>query len=55
MLPTYSVFTAIGAMPPGHVIDAGQKPGNGTTDYAWFIWQIDYDGKPEIGWLRRDA
>lgn len=42
------------SMPPGHVIDAGHKPGTGTTDYAWFIWQIDYDGRPEIGWLRRE-
>lgn len=42
------------SMPPGPVIEAGVAPGNGTTDYAWFIWQRDYDGKPEIGWLRRD-
>jgi len=42
------------SMPPGAVIAAGQKPGNGTTDYAWFVWQVDYDGPAEICWLRRD-
>lgn len=41
------------SMPPGHVITAGQKPGNGTTDYAWFVWLKGYDGAPEIRWLRR--
>lgn len=42
------------SMPPGHVIAAGHKPGNGTTDYAFLIFQQDYDGTPEIRWLRRD-
>lgn len=41
------------SMPPGHVLEAGAKPGNGTTDYAWFVWQQDYDGAPEVRWLRR--
>lgn len=43
------------SMPPGQVIAAGGKPGNGTTDYAWFVWQADYDGPAECRWLRRDA
>lgn len=42
------------AMPPGQVVAAGQKTGAGTTDYAWFVWQQDYDGPAEIRWLRRD-
>lgn len=42
------------SMPPGHVLAAGAKPGNGTTDYAWFVWQHDYDGAPEVRWLRRE-
>jgi hypothetical protein len=42
-------------MPPGHVLEAGGKPGNGTTDYAWFVWLRGYDGFPEVRWLRRDA
>lgn len=43
------------SMPPGPAIEAGQKPGNGTTDYAWFVWLRGYDGAPEIRWLRRDG
>lgn len=43
------------SMPPGHVLAAGGKPGNGTTDYAWFVWLRGYDGAPEVRWLRRDA
>ena len=42
------------SMPPGAVILAGEKPGNGTTDYAWFVWLQGYDGASEIRWLRRD-
>jgi hypothetical protein len=41
-------------MPPGAVIEAGMKPGGGTTDFAWFLWLKGFDGRPEIGWLRRD-
>lgn len=42
------------SMPPGHIILAGGKPGNGTTDYAVFVWLKGYDGAPEVGWLHRD-
>ncbi len=41
------------SMPPGQVIAAGQKPGNGTTDYCWLIFVHGYDGAPEVRWLRR--
>ena len=43
------------SMPPGRVIQAGVKPGNGTTDYAWFVWERHYFGPPRIDWIRRDA
>lgn len=45
------------SMPPGEVIAAGVKAGNGTTDYAWFIWDHakDPESTPEIKWLRRQA
>lgn len=42
------------SMPPGQVLEAGHKPGNGTTDYCWLVWIHNYDGTPEIRWLRRD-
>lgn len=41
------------SMPPGPAIMAGEKPGNGTTDYAWFVWLRGFDGAPEVCWLRR--
>lgn len=43
------------SMPPGPAIAAGQKPGNGTTDYAWFVWLRGYDGPAEVRWLRRSV
>lgn len=42
------------SMPPGQVIVAGQKPGNGTTDFAVFWWLRGYAGVPQVGWLHRD-
>lgn len=44
------------SMPPGEVISAGIKAGNGTTDYAWFVWDLSKKRKhtPEIKWLRRE-
>ena len=42
------------SMPPGAAIMAGQPPGNGTTDYAWFCWGQGYKGPAAVGWLRRD-
>ena len=43
------------SMPPGHVILCGEKPGNGTVDFAWFCWFRGYQGEPQIGWLHRDG
>lgn len=41
------------SMPPGAVILAGEKPGSGTTDYSWFVFERGYTGRPEFGWARR--
>lgn len=43
------------SMPPGEVVAAGLAPGNGTTDYAWFVWHQDYDGPAEVRWLRKQV
>jgi hypothetical protein len=43
------------SMPPGQILADGGKPGNGTTDYAWFVWLRGYDGAPEVRWLRKNA
>jgi hypothetical protein len=48
------IITPRPSMPPGYVVARGEKPASGTTDYAWFIWLRGYDGKPELGWLRRN-
>lgn len=42
------------SMPPGEVITNGGKPGNGTTDYAWFVWQIGFSGARTFDWLHRE-
>jgi len=43
------------SMPPGKVIAAGVEPGGGTVDFAWFVWDRIWHGKPEIAWLRKDT
>lgn len=46
------------SMPPGEVIAAGQKPGNGTTDFAWFVWNLGpfplSPRRPLVKWLRKN-
>ncbi len=39
------------SMPPGAVIKAGVKVGNGTKDFAWFVWKKKYCGKATIGFM----
>ena len=39
------------SMPPGKVILSGTKPGNGTKDFGWFVWEIGFSGQPEIVFL----
>lgn len=43
------------SMPPGHVIMAGEKPGGGTADFCWLVWEQGYVGTPELRWLHRDG
>jgi hypothetical protein len=43
------------SMPPGPVIEAGLKPGNGTVDFCWMVWERGYEGHSELRWLRRDG
>lgn len=42
------------AMPPGTYLAAGGKAGNGTTDFAYYVFLRGYDGPVETRWLRRD-
>lgn len=44
------------SMPPGSVIEAGEKPGGGKKDFAWFVFVQGTTGaEPVIRWLRRDG
>lgn len=43
------------SMPPGSWIAAGHKPGGGTQDFAWVLFERSYLGKPELQWLHRDG
>lgn len=47
------------SMPPGHVTlaarESGMSIGNGSTDYAWLIWEQGYVGPWETRVLRRDG
>jgi hypothetical protein len=54
--PLYKVLllTPRPSMPPGRVIEAGEKPGGGRQDFAWFVWLKGYKGPAQVGWLRRD-
>jgi hypothetical protein len=39
------------SMPPGKVIEAGIRPGNGTKDFAWLVWQRDFEGLASVKFL----
>ena len=39
------------SMPPGRAILEGQRPGNGTKDYCWLVWEVGYTGNPEVRFL----
>lgn len=47
--PLYRIYVL------GPVIEAGEKPGGGTKDFAWFVWLQGYKGDPQIKFLRRDG
>ena len=42
------------SMPRGYVIARGEKPGGGKVDFTWLVFERDFDGRPEMDWLRRD-
>jgi hypothetical protein len=47
------------SMPSGTVYReyeaAGKRPGGGTVDYCWLVWEQGYLGSTTIKWLNRDA
>lgn len=57
-LKTFFPISPRPSMPPGAVVMSGQNVGNGTKDFAWFVWQRGYRGGCEVrfmntkGWRR---
>jgi hypothetical protein len=43
------------SMPPGSWIAAGNKPGGGTQDFCWLVFDSSYHGRSWLDWLRRDG
>lgn len=39
------------SMPPGKVIEAGIRPGNGTKDFAWLVWEVGYTGEASVKFM----
>lgn len=39
------------SMPPGRVVESGIRPGNGTKDFAWLVWQIGYAGEATLAFM----
>lgn len=43
------------SMPPGSWIAKGNKPGGGTQDFVWLVFERGYAGDATIDWLHRDV
>jgi hypothetical protein len=42
--------------PPGSYLAAGNKAGNGSSDWCWLVWDLrSGSGRTELNWLRVDA
>lgn len=49
------VVTPRVSCPPGSYLAAGNKAGNGSSDWCWLVWDLRRPtARPEFGWLRRD-
>jgi hypothetical protein len=43
------------SMPPGRLVEAGEKPRGGKQDFVWLVWRRGHVGPPELRWLHRDG
>jgi hypothetical protein len=46
------VITPRPSCPPGAYIAAGNKPGGGTADFIWCVWDRRAHSGTEMGWIR---
>jgi hypothetical protein len=53
-LKTVYLLTPRPSMPPGEWIAAGNKPGGGTQDFVWAVFDSRYKKSPQLKWLHRD-
>ena len=51
----YYVIAPRPSMPPGAVIEAGIRPGNGRQDFAWYVFLKGFTGSPTMHWLTPDT
>lgn len=54
-LATVYLLTPRPSMPPGKWIAAGNKPGGGTVDFGWLVFDKESKGPPRLRWLHRDG
>jgi hypothetical protein len=56
-LPLYRVYNLAPrpSCPPGSWLAAGNKAGNGTKDFSWFVFLKGFEGHATIHWLRREG
>jgi hypothetical protein len=43
------------AIPTGHYLAGGEKPGGARPDHCWLVFERGYSGPIELCWLRRDC
>lgn len=43
--------------PPGEYLEAGNRAGNGSSDWCWLVWDLTAPraALPQLGWLRKPA
>lgn len=49
------IITPRVSCPPGSYLAAGNKAGNGSSDWCWLIWNLTDPppDRPQLGWIRR--
>jgi hypothetical protein len=55
-LETVYLLTPRPSMPPGNWVAAGNKPGGGSQDFCWLVFnkRLPTGRSPQLTWLHRD-
>ena len=54
-LRTVYLMTPRPSMPPGKYTAEGNKPGGGTIDFCWLVFEQRFRGEPRMRWLHREV